>query len=171
MAARRASREAAVRWLQDSALPQRREGEAAETAAAPAGRKTLEAVSGAERIADALAVVASEAERAQVPALHTVSALALGIGLHRASAAPPEEHVSMDSLTLKKIVGAMYVWHLLGWAFSLSCVLCSRPWCTPCTTGQCAPRRPLMRIQLQGKAAGRWRPTRCCWARPRRPIC
>ena len=58
-----------MRWLQDSALPQRREGEAAEAAAAPAGRKTLEAVSGAERIADALALVASEAERVQVLAL------------------------------------------------------------------------------------------------------
>ena len=67
----------AVRWLQDSALPQRREGEAAEATAAPAGRKTLEAVSGAERIADALALVASEAERAQVLALYTCLALTL----------------------------------------------------------------------------------------------
>ena len=47
-------------------MPQRREGEAAEATAAPAGRKTLEVVSGAERIADALALVAAEAERVQV---------------------------------------------------------------------------------------------------------
>ena len=46
-------------------MPQRREGEAAEATAAPAGRKTLEVVSGAERIADALALVAAEAERVQ----------------------------------------------------------------------------------------------------------
>lgn len=50
-------------------MPQRRDGEAAEATAAPAGRKTLEAVSGAERIADALALVAAEAERVQVKPL------------------------------------------------------------------------------------------------------
>ena len=55
--------------LQDSTVPQRREGEAAEATAAPAGRKTLEVVSGAERIADALALVAAEAERMQVRSL------------------------------------------------------------------------------------------------------
>ena len=47
-------------------MPQRREGEAAEATAVPAGRNTLESVSGAERIADALALVAAEAERVQV---------------------------------------------------------------------------------------------------------
>ncbi|CAL5229844.1 g13253 [Coccomyxa viridis] len=51
--------------LEESTAPQRREGEAAEATAAPAGRKTLEVVSGAERIADALALVAAEAERVQ----------------------------------------------------------------------------------------------------------
>ena len=50
-------------------MPQRRDGEAAEATAAPAGRKTLEAVTGAERIADALALVAAEAERVQVSSL------------------------------------------------------------------------------------------------------
>ena len=50
-------------------MPQRRDGQAAEATAAPAGRKTLEAVSGAERIADALALVAAEAERVQVKPL------------------------------------------------------------------------------------------------------
>lgn len=47
-------------------MPQRREGEAAEATAVPASRKTMESVSGAERIADALALVAAEAERVQV---------------------------------------------------------------------------------------------------------
>lgn len=56
----------ALQCVQDNAVPLRREGEAVEATAAPAGRKTLEAVSGAERIADALALVAAEAERAQV---------------------------------------------------------------------------------------------------------
>lgn len=56
--------------LQESTAPQRREGEAAEATAAPAGRKTLEVVSGAERIADALALVAAEAERVQVRSSH-----------------------------------------------------------------------------------------------------
>lgn len=54
---------------QESTAPQRRDGEAAEATAAPAGRKTLDVVSGAERIADALALVAAEAERVQVRSL------------------------------------------------------------------------------------------------------
>ena len=91
-----------MRWLQDSALPQRREGEAAEAAAAPAGRKTLEAVSGAERIADALALVASEAERAQVLALHY---LVHCIRDWPCQAHPPEKHMNMDGPTLRGMLG------------------------------------------------------------------
>ncbi len=56
--------------LQENTVPQRREGKPAEATAAPAGRNTLEVVSGAERIADALALVAAEAERVQVRSSH-----------------------------------------------------------------------------------------------------